>query len=175
MHGLSDGRSYVRPLGRTTLFVVASGGYYQFYWFYRNWRDFKEYLDRDVNVVLRTIGLFVPFVNLYLVWKQFAEINELLEEAGLNPCPIKVLYPVWFGFFFAGNLGIFHAETRMDALGAVVALMVSCVPLLVLQRRINEYWREVQGDLPPREISKGELAMVSVSCLLVWGGLLMWG
>ncbi|WP_456484229.1 hypothetical protein [Methanopyrus kandleri] len=169
-----DKRSYARPLGRTAMFVVASGGYYQLYWFYRNWKDFKEYLGRDVNVVLRTIGLFVPFVNLYLVWKQFVEINELLEEAGLDPCPTKILYPVWFGFFFAGNRGIFHAETRVDALGAIVALMVSCVPLLVVQKKLNEYWREVQGDLPPRGVSKGELTVVAVSCLLIWGGLLIW-
>ncbi len=168
-------RSYARPLGRTALFFVVSGGYYQFYWFYRNWKDFKEYLNLDFNLAFRTIGLFVPFLNLYLVWKQFSEINGLLEEAGLDPCSIRTLHPVWAGFFFAGNRGLFYAKTWVDALCAIAALILSCVPLLVVQKRLNGYWREVQGDLPPREVSKGELAAVALSCLLTWGELLAVG
>ena len=83
--------AYTQELGTLVLLTVVSYGTYPLYWFYRNWTHLKEVNGLSLRPALRTLGLLVPFLNIFLIAQQLQQIRELSGTAEQ-----KVYYPsVW--------------------------------------------------------------------------------
>ena len=75
-----------QPLYKLILLYIFTFGLYTFYWFYRTWKFLKEKnfnvnelnqdepekkLTGEISPIWRTIGMIIPFYNLYLMYKLF--------------------------------------------------------------------------------------------------------
>ena len=69
---------------RLFLYNTFTLGIYSIYWFYKNNKVLRDAFNRDVNVVLRTIGLFIPIVNWVMYILFLRDFEELLLERKLE-------------------------------------------------------------------------------------------
>jgi hypothetical protein len=133
---------------------VFSGGLYEVYWFYRNWRDLAADApdQRAPHPGLLTFGLLVPFVNIALVYRQLAGIHTRLSSRGL-----AAGYSPWITTCIYTALGI---AANLTALWSLSCLMV--LPLLPVQEALNRYWTEREPASTLRErLSPPELVVIA--------------
>lgn len=117
---------------KLAIFSILSFGLYYFYWFYRNWAQINIIKKKNYRPLLRTLGLLVPFLNLYLVYSQFEEIKEI---------SIKIDYklsfsPMLLAFVYMVLLSLWKFPDYYSYLG-----VVSFLPLIPVQRGLNAYWK----------------------------------
>ncbi len=149
------------PAHLVTLWVLTLGAY-SFYWFYRNWRDLADITDDEIHPGLRTLGLVVPFLNIYLAYQQFRVVGDLAAADGdrLRYDP-GVLAALFFSLVAVGNL---FALWPISLLAALVT-----VPI---QSALNRIWARREDGLPVRDsFEMYEVAIMIAGLLLTLGGL----
>jgi hypothetical protein len=159
--------SNVQPTNKLILLIFLTGGLYQIYWFYRNWRDFKEHKNLDISPGLRTVGLFIPFVNLYFVGTQFKDLKDYEEEAGVKPFSLYAVVISWVVLLYLSTrLGFY--ENPFTGLISVFLSFCMVIPFSMVQKTLNEYWLKEQGDLPRRKgLSLGEIITLVIGLILL--------
>lgn len=84
---------------RNPIFVIVASFVtffiYCLYWFYATRKELNELTNQDFSPVLWTIGLFVPIVNLYVIWK-YSEDVEIVSKKAQNKV---ILFLAWLVFF----------------------------------------------------------------------------
>jgi hypothetical protein len=79
----------IRPKWKLVLLFYFTLNLYNIYWLYKNWANFKREFDLNISPGLRTFGLLVPFLNLYLWYDNFKLIKTKAKqmdiEANYNP------------------------------------------------------------------------------------------
>jgi hypothetical protein len=164
--------SRAMPLRRLVVLIFASFGLYQFYWFWRNWRD----LGRP-NPGWRTAGLFVPILNFFLVYDSFRSVQIAamrLRIAGFSAARAFLAFlgvnlfatTVWLMMYrwkpkgFGESLSLFSID--------VLLLALQILPLVYVQGALNAIWSEVEPRLPVRvAFTRGEMILVG-ACMFLW-------
>lgn len=82
-----------RPLIVVALTLVTLG-IYGVYWFYTTSRDMITVSGRDSHSVLWTLGLFVPMIDLLVLWR-FSRTYSSITGAQ-KPLPVFLLWLVFF-------------------------------------------------------------------------------
>ena len=156
-----------QALRHLMLLTLFTGGLYELYWFYRNWRDLDEGDTRSEfapRSALLTLGLLVPFVNVALVYRQLDRIRGAVSDAGVQPGYSPVLTTC---IYFA--LGVL---ANLTMLWTISLLMV--VPLLPVQDALNRYWSEREPEMPLRqELSPRELGVIALGAATIVATLLL--
>lgn len=84
---------------RNPIFVVVVSiitlGIYCLYWFYSTRKELNELTSQSSSPVLWTIGLLIPIVNIYVLWK-YSEDTEMASKKAQNKV---VLFLAWLVFF----------------------------------------------------------------------------
>jgi hypothetical protein len=70
---------------RNPLFVVVVSFFtayiYGLYWFYKTRGELNELTNGKTSPLLWTIGLFIPFVNLYALWRYCEDVETVSNKA----------------------------------------------------------------------------------------------
>lgn len=121
---ISSGEPSQYSIRKFTILLIFTYGSYYLYWFWRNWKLIKKARKSDISPGWRTAGLFVPILNLFLLYKQFNEIKRLADEKG-----IKANYsPGWRLVFF-----LLFQTFYLGFLSPLV--------LNKIQKTFNDYWK----------------------------------
>jgi len=151
--------SFSQPPLHLALLSLCTIGVYEIYWFYRTWKQLKQQAGDQISPGWRTVGLFVPILNIYLVYKLFDRISDLRLQSGVGP----MFAPGWLTAFYL----IWCLTYRLPDPAWLVSL-ASFVPLLVAQNALNELWGSLQPGRPVRTwLSVWEIALIVVGALLV--------
>ncbi len=151
-------RSYGQPIAKLVLLSVLTFNLYQIYWFYRNWKHLKAHTGASIRPGLRTVGLFIPIFNFFLVFDQFEEIHSITSRPGLAGRMQERYSP----------MGLMSAYVLINALwivpGPVSLLsMLAFIPLVFVQRALNDYWQREQADRATRRrFSGGEIGTLAL-------------
>jgi len=86
-----------RSKGKAILFTIVTFGLYGIYWMHQFHVEAQAETGAEYNPVVRTIGLFIPLYNVYVVWQD----SQLIEsEFDMSAAVSFVLYfflaPVWW-------------------------------------------------------------------------------
>jgi formylglycine-generating enzyme required for sulfatase activity len=149
--------SNAQPVWHFVLLSILTGGLYCFYWIYRNWIHLKAHKGLNISPFWRTVGLSVPIYGLILIYRQLEDIRNFSKTAGVD----ETYSPGWilFGFLILPALG--GLPDPFWLLG-----FTSLLPLAVVQRVLNLYWKKEQPELVERtKFSKSQIV------LLVIGGI----
>jgi len=164
--------SNVQPTNKLIWLIILTGGLYQIYWFYRNWRDFKEHKNLDISPGLRTVGLFIPLVNLYFVGTQFKDLRDYEEEADVKTFSLWAVVISWVVLSYVSvRLGF----SENPVVGMISMFLSFClvIPFYMVQKTLNEYWMKEQGDLPRRKgLSLGEIITLIIGLIFLVIGLI---
>lgn len=147
------------PISHLILFSICTFGIYELIWFHKNWDEFKKHKNLNIKPGWRVVGLFVPIYNLILVYEQFKDVKNYAEKSG-----IKQLYSP--GWILLGYIILTVLWKLPDPLWPLTFLSV--LPLTVVQKTLNEYWRKEQNDLPEnKKLTSGQIALIAIGGLLV--------
>jgi hypothetical protein len=93
-----------RSFSRTALCTVASFGVYTYWWFYTYRQRMDAELGKNDDAALHTAGLFVPLLNIYLIYLLWKDISDARVRVGLAEIPVVVyiigalfVTPVFYG------------------------------------------------------------------------------
>jgi len=127
--------------------------FYNFYWFYKNWRDLARHAAsadetsnpglrafNSISPLLRTIGLLVPVLQIYLPLTLVKGIAEL--HPGESTFPRR--HPLWASGLVIGFWIAFMFLGRLP--GSLYLLsFLAAIPLAVSQSWLNDYWQAVES------------------------------
>jgi hypothetical protein len=113
------------------LLSVLTLGVYEVYWFWRNWRDLRDKTGVDISPAWRTLGLFLPVVNVAMVYQQLRLVSDTAASRGLTPTYSPLLVTAaFFALAFAGNLTF-----------AWFVSLLNVLPLVPVQQTLNRLWQ----------------------------------
>lgn len=162
-----DEISNVQPIYKLILLIILTGGLYQLYWFYRNWRDFKAHKNLDISVGLRTLSLFVPLVNLYFICTQFRDLRDYEVEAGVKTFQLYGVMIIWVVLSYLSTRLAFYSNPFAGMASLLLAFCL-VIPFYLVQKTLNEYWMKEQGDLPLcKGISGGEILVLIIGLIFL--------
>jgi len=82
---------------RDPLFVIIASvitlGIYLIYWFYQTSKEMITMYKTDSSPILWTIGLFIPLVNIYIIWKYSELGGKVTKRDNI------LIFLVWLVFF----------------------------------------------------------------------------
>lgn len=128
-------------LSHLFLLYISTCGLYFFYWFYKTTRSLADHHQLDKNAGLYTLGLLVPLLNIYLLWRLFKDIQQYSRRAGST----VLKYPGWLALLFLALSGLYRLPALYSFLG-----FSSVLPILYLQSLLNLYWQKEQPERPLR-------------------------
>lgn len=133
-----------RSVARCAVAVVLSFGVYTFWWFHQYRKRISAEVGKHDDAVLHTLGLFVPFLNVYVIYLLWKDISDARLRVGLPDFPAAA-YAV--GAFFLAPL--FYA---------------------LVNAQLNEYWdRRTGGSATEAPWTTGEKLSVVVPLVLFIG------
>ena len=149
-------------LGLLVLLNIVSMGLYSFYWFYCNWRDLDVW-DEGHRPWLKTLGLLVPILNLFIMYRFFKQIAEYVDDK-----VARLVSPLLLTFLFQSSLAIRYNADKWklgDILGTLLSVGVMTLVLFLFQMVIVAYWREREEETRTR-LLLGEKILCAVGILL---------
>jgi len=150
--------SNIQPISHFVILMLATFGLYLFYWFYRNWKQFKLHQKLEIKPGWLTVGFFFPILNIILLYRQFKYIRVVAESR-----EIKELYsPGWAlsGYFILNGMAGLPRPFWIIA-------MFSIWPIVPVQNTLNLYWKTEQPNSPLKKKFTGKEII-----LLIIGGIL---
>lgn len=164
-------------LGYLVLLNVLSFGLYSLYWFYQNWRSLEEVHGTKLRPALRTVGLMVPILDIFLIADQWKRIHDLNTHDSKSYFPLAwtVLgyLSLSYLYFTYVILAIISFTTDMppssgEMIGGMfidlIAFTLLGLLLAVPQRALNAYWAQHHtGSSASRyALTPGEIAWITL-------------
>jgi hypothetical protein len=150
--------SYAQPVWQFVLLTLFTFGLYEIRWFYRNWKYLKLQHGLDISPGWRTVGLFIPIVNIVLIVLQLRDIRYYTRAAGC----VRT-------FSVAGVSIAYVILTLLWLLPHPywILCILRVWPLAIVQDVLNEYWRKVQPQLMERRrFSGGQVALLILGAFI---------
>lgn len=164
--------------GYLVLLTVLSYGLYSIYWFYQNWKHLEAIQGRRLRPALRTVGLLIPLVDIFLMAQQWKQIHTITRDQ-------KTFFPLaWtlLGYLLVCYLYGAYAilltisyftdtpPTGADLAGGMyVDLIVFTLLGLLMtipQRALNSYWSHHEStSTSSTHLTSGQIAWITLGGL----------
>lgn len=170
-----------QPLWHVVVLTILTCSAYPFYWFYKNWRDLSAQASqledgsgsqlarfRNISPLLRTIGLFVPVVNIYLALMQFKGIAALYPAEDSIQCrhPLFVASIALAAFIGLQYLALLKGPLYLLSFSAAI-------PMAAVQYWLNAYWRSIEDPQLPVRYAFSVKELVAIVIGSLWLGLIL--
>ena len=143
--------SKVIPIWKFVLLAFITFGIYELYWFYKNWKFFKEYNNIDIYPFWRA------FFGYFFVYSLLERILNLTKEEGYTKTFSSIgLAIFWIVMIFLSWL---PDPYWLISFFSVLAL----IPPL---QAMNYYWDKTQPDLPEKPFAWWQTILIGVGVLL---------
>jgi hypothetical protein len=163
---------------RLFLLYVLSFGLYHYYWFYRNWKHLKIQHNLKIRPGWRTLGLFIPIVDIILMCTQFRDIRDFSKKAGLPSYSVLTLGLITFGYILFRYVSLFvflyeraffestYPRTTIFDLIQFIIYVLAAFLLIKVQATLSRYWRTLQPELDLRtDFSTREAIVILIGCI----------
>ena len=127
------------PIRRFYLLILLTGGFYIYYWFYKNNSYLRDEFGKDISIGLRTFAfIFIPIANIIVFYELLNDMNSLIEEKGL--------------------------ESYSPGINTLILLFFPFIQMWVyinVQESFNEFWKTQEPHLPiRRDFDNGEVLIM---------------
>lgn len=160
---ISDIEYFSTPLTRLVLLSVLTFGFYELFWFYKNWEAIKKAEQQQLSPFWRAI--FAVFYCHSLFKKVLQSAKKYGYGDSYSPEFLATLYVL---LFFIGNGVSMIEDTTFEF--DIVWLLVAVspfVPLLLVQKAINfNNSKIIQNYNERRKFLKGEILLMIFGTIL---------
>jgi hypothetical protein len=146
--------SNIQPIWHLIVLTVITIGFYQIVWFYKTWKQLRNYNNWDLSYVYRTVFTFIPIIGFIIVVNLFNRIKRLIKQNDIN----NRIYPVLSMIAFYILNALFRLPKQYWLLG-----FLSVLPIAHIQYALNNYWGKVQvNHLIRRKFTKRQWVLVVI-------------
>lgn len=173
------------------LFILTLGAYWPF-WFAKNWSllihahklaNGEEGADerlvaytgnaelvavQNKDPILLTIGMFIPFFDLYLAFRQF----NLIARLEPDKTTLHAQHPrIAATLLLLSMIGLSTLFVLPQTL--YLFYLTSCAPLAIAQHWLNQYWKQHE---PPDSLVRQAFSSIELLCVIfgsLWLGLIV--
>ena len=161
---------------RLILLSIITFGIYECYWFYRNWKHFKKHKCLNISPGWLTVGLFIPILNIFLIYNQFKYIRDFAVETGCK----AYSSPGWlcFGYIilhYISNRISLDKWTLTDPTERLIVTIFELIfsllavwILAVIQKTLNDFWNKEQPGLQMRKGFSGKEVVSLIIGGIIW-------
>ena len=175
--------SRVQPIWHVLVLNMFTGLAYSLFWFYKAWRDLSAHAAekfqaaenlvgtdfelrhfKDISPLLRTIGMVVPVLQLYLFFMLVFNLAKLHPRQTSLPRRHPVISASVLSLSFCGSIMLANLP------GAWYLLYVlAAIPLAVAQLWLKSYWHteEPDGLMVRQAFSTSELLLLILGAIVV--------
>lgn len=137
------------------LLYITTFGLYFFYWFYQTNKQLYGHQGIDNKPALRTLGLIIPLLNIYLLWVFFSDTQKFTRNG--------FQYPGWLTVAFIVSSALYRLPSLFSFIG-----FISVLPVIVVQKTLNAYWKKEQPDLPEKtQLSWVEILICCLGAIIL--------
>jgi hypothetical protein len=170
-----------QPLWHVAALNVLTLYGYSLVWFYKNWKQLASFakalplqetgyitLDeqktfdslRKMHLWLNTLGLMLPYVQIYFATIFFKQVAQLSPKRKFSPLTTALLLSI--------SMMLLIALHDLPGLFSMLFVLAAC-PLVVAQNMLNAYWQSVEpSDLLVRQaFSAGELMFMIIGSIVM--------
>jgi len=146
----TDPPFYYVPKGRFFLYNLITGGIYEIYWFYKNWKLIRDVNNERISPFLRT--MFTP-IYCFLFFERVKEY-AINKSVNTNMIPALLGFCYWFlnGFYV-------RLPFPIDLIFLIFVILL-LFPVLTLMKNI--YLKVNVRDI---EMSDGEIVFLVIATL----------
>ncbi len=125
------------PLHKLILLLIIGGSFYQFYWVYSSLKIIKQYYNNDINVPLRLLSLFIPILNLIILYILFSDLSRLCK----SKLKLNKSYNALTVFLL---LLLFTSLLYLPKPYSIIGFLTSSLPFIFVQIKLNKVWKKVE-------------------------------
>lgn len=141
---------YYVPKGRFFFYNIITGGIYEIYWFYKNWKIIRDKNNERISPFWR--AMFTPiFCFLF-----FQRVKEYASSRNVNTNIIPVL--LGFGYWLLNGFYV-RLPFPVDSI-FLILLILLLFPVLTLIKNIN-----IKIDAKDIKMSNGEITFLIIATL----------
>ena len=100
-----------------TVMYLTTFRLYSLIWFSNNWTFIKKYYRPNIHPTLRTLALFIPFLNLFYIYSQFKDIKNFAKQEGvesnINPLTDTITF-LLLNAFFVGFVSLNSTQKTLN-------------------------------------------------------------
>jgi len=87
-----------RSLGKMVVFFIITFSFYGLYWMHQVNKQVAAGTDENFSPLLRTIGLLIPLLNLYFIWKFSMSSEAVVDQSGVLMFLLWLVFPpaAWY-------------------------------------------------------------------------------
>jgi len=149
--------SNAQPVWHYVLLSIFTCGLYDIYWFYRTWRQLRDTGNWDISPGWRLVGLFIPLLNLFLLYGLFNRIHDNARVEGF----IVSITPGWMLFGWICLNALINLPDPYWLLSFFSVVLIG-----TYQKTLNKHWGVRQPYLAIRaNLSAGQII------ILILGGI----
>jgi hypothetical protein len=144
--------SNVIPMWRFALLCIVTFGFYELYWFYKNWKFFKEKENLNISPFWRA-----TFFAIFFIYGLFKRIFILANKEGYT----KRNSPGLLTFFWI-VISIIAFIPQSYSLLAVFSF-ITIIPAV---KSMNYYWAKKNPNLPTKSFSWWQIILIILG--IIW-------
>lgn len=170
MKNIKTDKKYSNHLSITKFIIlnIITIGIYKIGWIIKNWLNLEDHTREEVTT-WHYIGLFIPIVNIFILYSQFVKIKNSAKEKLLKVdwSPGWRTFWTWILMYYSGL--VLEIDNLLYFFVIVLGIeLIKLFPLLDIQDTLNEYWDKTQEKLPKRKnFSIGQW-------IWIIGGIILW-
>jgi hypothetical protein len=150
-------------ISKLVILFIITCGMYIFYWSYRNWKFLKE-KDGEIESIspgLRTFGLLIPFVNLFLIYGLFDDIIDNAKRKGVKT--------------YITSGGMLLALIVVNALSLIhwILSFLNIAILVRIQIILNDYAAKLKAPKPEFKFDITDQIFIAFGIVL-WAIIIAW-
>lgn len=159
-----DAYSYYQPVWIFVLLSIITLGAYDIYWYYKNWVYLEKFKNIQLFPFVRTLGLFIPLINLLLIYDANKQYRNLVIEQNIQ----REIYPKIIVLVIAIALFLSRAPHPFW-----LFLLIGTITLALVQSVLNDLWKHVQeGYIHKTKLSGAEIYFIIIGGI-IWSVLVL--
>jgi len=156
-------KSNAQPLWQLFLLSYATCGFYDLYWFYRNWAQLYPHNRISINPFLRTLGICIPIVGTLLIWFQLDDIQKFACQRGIDAFGS----PGWLTIIYLIGCGLVWTPPFEPGYFIFLIMLIPTVVLLIVQKSLNRYWEKAQPGAQIKSLNWFELGVSGLGIVFI--------
>jgi hypothetical protein len=93
-----------RSLAKQVLFSVVTLGLYTIYWYHITHKQLANGTSASFSPAMRTIGMFIPFYNLVVMWRTSHDAEAVTDQSGAVLFLFTLVFPPVFWYLVQSGI-----------------------------------------------------------------------
>jgi multisubunit Na+/H+ antiporter MnhG subunit len=149
-------------LPKLYLLSVITFGFYDIYWFYKNWDAIKKAEEQKMSPFWRAV------FRIFYAWSLFKKVDHATKEQGYKDLyPSGRLATIYVILLLIGSaLARYPGYDLSIGVAAILVVLLGALPLLPIQKAMNYSNSRIEGNDGQQKLGVGEVIVIIIGVII---------